>query len=130
MVLLDPLANALSIIKNAESTGKHECTIDPASKIIGNVLKVMQDEGYIGEYEFVDNGKAGMLKVRLVGRINKCGVVKPRFAVGKTEMEQWEKRFLPARNFGTLILTTSQGVMSHYDAAKKGIGGEILAYVY
>ena len=130
MVLMDPLANALSIIKNAEATGKRECMIDPASKIIGNVLKVMQDEGYVGEFEFVDNGKAGMLKVRLIGKINKCGVVKPRFSVQKTDMERWEKRYLPARNFGTLILTTSQGVMSHYDAAKKGIGGEILAYVY
>jgi small subunit ribosomal protein S8 len=127
---MDPLANALSVIKNAESTGKRECMIDPASKIIGNVLKVMQDEGYVGEFEFVDNGKAGMLKVRLIGKINRCGVVKPRFSVGKSEMERWEKRFLPARNFGTLILTTSQGVMSHSDAAKKGIGGEILAYVY
>jgi small subunit ribosomal protein S8 len=130
MVLMDPLANALSIIRNAEDTGKHECTINPASKVIGNVLKVMKDEGYIGEFEFVDNGKAGMLKVSLVGRINKCGVVKPRFNVGKTDMEKWEKRYLPARNFGFLILTTSQGVMSHYDAAKKGIGGQILAYVY
>lgn len=127
---MDPLANALSIIRNAEDTGKHECTINPASKVIGNVLKVMKDEGYIGEFEFVDNGKAGMLKVSLVGRINKCGVVKPRFNVGKTDMEKWEKRYLPARNFGFLILTTSQGVMSHYDAAKKGIGGQILAYVY
>jgi small subunit ribosomal protein S8 len=127
---MDPLANALSIIKNAEATGKRECTIDPASKIIGNVLKVMQDEGYVGEFEFVDNGKAGMLKVRLIGKINKCGVVKPRFSVGKADMERWEKRYLPARNFGTLILTTSQGVMSHNDAAKRGIGGEILAYVY
>jgi small subunit ribosomal protein S8 len=127
---MDPLANALSVIKNAESTGKRECMIDPASKIIGNVLKVMQDEGYVGEFEFVDNGKAGMLKVRLIGKINRCGVVKPRFSLGKSEMERWEKRYLPARNFGTLILTTSQGVMSHYDAAKKGIGGEILAYVY
>lgn len=130
MVLLDPLANALSLIKNAEETGKHECTIDPASKIIGNVLKVMQDEGYIGEYEFIDNGKAGILKVKLVGKINKCGVVKPRFAISKADMEKWEKRYLPARNFGTLIITTSQGVMSHYEAVKRGIGGELLAYVY
>ena len=130
MVLLDPLANALSVIKNAESSGKHDCTINPASKIIGNVLKVMQDQGYIGEYEFIDNGKAGVLSVKLTGKINKCGIIKPRFAVGKAEFEKWEKRYLPARNFGMLILTTSQGVMSHHDAATKGIGGELLAYVY
>jgi len=130
MVMLDPLANALSMIKNAESTGKHEVTINPASKIIGNVLKVMQDQGYVGEYEFIDNGKAGMLNVKLIGKINKCGIIKPRFAVGKAEFEKWEQRFLPARNFGVLILSTSKGVMAHSDARAQSLGGQLLAYVY
>ena len=56
-MLTDPLANALSVIKNAEDTGKPECTISPASKLIGSVLKVMKDDGYIGEFEFIDDGK-------------------------------------------------------------------------
>ncbi|MFQ6054753.1 MAG: 30S ribosomal protein S8 [Methanosarcinales archaeon] len=130
MVLLDPLANALSIIKNAEDVGKRECIIHPASKLIGNVLKVMQDQGYIIGFEFIDDGKSGMFKVELKGRINKCGVIKPRSSVKKTEFEKWEKRFLPARNFGALILTTSRGVLSHYEALEKGLGGSLLAYVY
>ncbi len=129
-MLLDPLANALSTIKNAEDTGKSGCMIKPASKLIGNLLKVMKDKGYIGEFEFIDDGKAGIFKVELKGRINKCGVIKPRHAVKKLEFEKWEKRYLPARGFGALILTTPQGVMTHYEAREKGIGGRLLAYVY
>jgi len=80
MVLLDPLADALSAIRNAEKTGKQECIIRPASKLIGNVLSVMQSQGYISEYEFIEDGKAGIFEVSLHGRINDCKVVKPRFS--------------------------------------------------
>jgi small subunit ribosomal protein S8 len=130
MVLLDPLADALSTIKNAESTGKPSCTIKPASKLIGNVLKVMKDRGYLGEFEFVDDGKAGVYNLELVGRINKCGAIKPRYSVKATDFEKWEKQFLPAKNFGTLILTTSKGVISQYEARENDVGGQLLAYVY
>ncbi|KAF5411229.1 MAG: 30S ribosomal protein S8 [Candidatus Methanogasteraceae archaeon] len=130
MVLLDPLADALSTIKNAESTGKSECVIRPASKLIGNVLSVMQSQGYIEDYEFIEDGKAGVFKIGLRGRINNCRVIKPRIATGVVDFEKWEKRFLPARNFGALIMTTSDGVLSHYDAREKKVGGQLLAYVY
>ncbi|MDP2767543.1 MAG: 30S ribosomal protein S8 [Candidatus Methanoperedens sp.] len=130
MMLLDPLADALSIIKNAESTGKPECTIRPASKLIGSVLKVMKDKGYVGEFEFIDDGKSGLFKVQLKGKINRCGVIRPRHAVKNTEFEKWEKRFLPARGFGAIILTTPDGVMTHDEARENGLGGQLLAYVY
>jgi small subunit ribosomal protein S8 len=129
-VLLDPLADAMSVIKNAESVGKPECIIHPASKLIGTTLKVMAERGYIGEFEFIDDGKSGMFKVKLLGRINRCGVIKPRFATKVADLEKWEKRFLPARNFGVLILSTSKGVMAHNDARSQSIGGQLLAYVY
>ncbi len=129
-MLLDPLADALSTIKNAENIGKPECTISPASKLIGNVLKVMKDKGYIGDFEFIDDGKSGLFKVQLKGKINKCGVIRPRHAVKNVEFEKWEKRFLPARGFGSIILTTPDGVMTHYEARENGLGGQLLAYVY
>ncbi|ABE51040.1 30S ribosomal protein S8 [Methanococcoides burtonii] len=130
MVLLDPLADALSIIKNAEAVGKDSCTIRPASKLIGNVLKVMNDRGYIGDFEFVEDGKAGVYTVELIGRINKCGAIKPRYSVGVTEFERWEKQFLPAKNFGVLILTTPKGVISQYEARENNVGGQLLSFVY
>ncbi|MCS3924755.1 30S ribosomal protein S8 [Methanosalsum natronophilum] len=130
MVLLDPLANALSTIKNAEDIGKQSCTIRPASKLIGNVLNVMKDNGYIGEFEFIEDGKAGIYEVKLIGRINKCGAIKPRYSVSSEDFEKWEKQYLPARNFGTLILTTSDGLLSQVQARENNVGGLLLAYVY
>ncbi|MHC1631355.1 MAG: 30S ribosomal protein S8 [Methanotrichaceae archaeon] len=130
MVLLDPLADAMSTIKNAEDVGKEYCIIHPASKLIGNTLKVMANLGYIGEFEFIDDGKSGKFMVKMRGKINKCGVIKPRFSTKALELEKWETRFLPARNFGLLIISTSQGVMSHLDARERDIGGQMLAYVY
>ena len=129
-MLLDPLADALSTIKNAEMTGKPDCTLRPASKLIGNVLKVMKEKGYIGDFEFIDDGKSGIFKVQLKGKINKCGVIRPRHAVKNTDFEKWEKRYLPAKGFGSIILTTPDGVMTHSEARDNGIGGELLAYGY
>jgi small subunit ribosomal protein S8 len=129
-MLLDPLADALSNIKNNEYNGNPGCVIRPASKLIGRVLKVMQDHGYIGEFEFVEDGRGGKFRVKLIGRMNKCGVVRPRYPVSLQNIETYEKRFLPGRGFGILILSTPQGVMTHVDAREKGIGGRLLAYVY
>lgn len=130
MTLLDPLANALSHITNSERVGKKEVYIKPASKLIGEVLRVMQENGYIGEFEFIDDGRAGIYRVQLLGKINKAGSIKPRFSVKAREYEKWEKRFLPAFEFGILIVSTSQGVMTHKEALEKGIGGRLIAYVY
>lgn len=129
-MLNDPLANALSTIKNAERKGKGKCIIQPSSKIIGGVLSLLKDRGYVGSYEFIDDGKAGVFQVDLIGNINNCGVIKPRYPIKRSDLDRWESRYLPARDFGLLILTTTQGIISHYDARKKGIGGKLLAYVY
>ncbi|PXF53056.1 MAG: 30S ribosomal protein S8 [Candidatus Methanophagaceae archaeon] len=130
MSLNDPLADALSHIKNTERVGKMECSIKPASKLIGNVLGVMKEGGYIEEFEYIEDGKGGVFKVKLRGRINNCNAIKPRFFVRVREYEKWEKRFLPARDFGMLIVTTSKGVMSHNKAIEEGLGGQLLAFVY
>jgi small subunit ribosomal protein S8 len=126
----DPLSSALSGIDNAESVGHLDITVQPASNIIGSILEVFYDRGYIDGFEFVDNGKAGKFEVELKGAINECGIVKPQYSVGADDYEKWEKRFLPARDYGSLIVTTSHGVMSHYDAREAGIGGQVIAYVY
>ncbi|NIP67513.1 30S ribosomal protein S8 [Candidatus Bathyarchaeota archaeon] len=130
MPMMDTLANGLTSIKNNEMRNKPECIISPASKLLGRVLRVMQLNGYIGEFEFVDDGRAGKFKVQLLGRINRCGAVKPRFSVKSGEFERWERRFLPSRDIGLLIVSTSRGVLSHREVKKKEIGGRLLAYVY
>jgi len=133
MVMLDTLANALATIMNAEMRAKPEVVIWPASKLIAAVLRVMQQEGYVGEFEYIDDGRWGKIRVRLLGRINKCGVIKPRFPVKYKDlisMPDWLRKYLPSRDVGILILSTSQGVMSHKEAIRRHIGGVLLAYVY
>jgi len=90
----------------------------------------MQEAGYIGGFEFIDDNRGGQFRVQLNGRINRCGAINPRFNVQAGEMERWESQFLPGKNFGMLILSTSKGVMAHDSARRLGIGGELLGYVY
>lgn len=128
---VDPLGDALSNIKNSEYAGKLSCILQPSSKLTGNVLKLMQDYNYIGEFEYIDDGKAGVFRVQLKGKVNSCGVIRPRYAVGKKQgFEKFEKRFLPARGFGILMVSTTEGMMSHEEAIERGIGGRLIAYVY
>jgi len=128
--MTDPLADALINIKNHERAAKKECIIRPASKLLGEILRVMKENGYISAYEFVDDGREGMYKAVLVGKINECQAVKPRYSVKKTEFEKYEKRYLPSRDVGMIIVTTPKGVMTHASAKRELIGGKLLAYVY
>jgi small subunit ribosomal protein S8 len=129
-MLTDPLADALSNMKNQENAGNLSCVVRPASKVIGSVLKIFKDYGYLDDFEFVQDGKGGNFKVNLAGKLNDCGVIRPRYSTKKLSFEKYEKRFLPATSFGVLVVSTSQGIMSHEDAKKAGIGGRLLCYVY
>lgn len=128
-MLNDPLANVMSNILNHEKIGKNKCIV-PFSKMIQNTLDIMNKEGYIGKYTFIEDGKGNKLEVNLIGKINKCGVIKPRFAVKSKDYEKFEKRFLVAKNFGVLIVSTNKGIMTHEDAKKQNLGGRLLAYCY
>jgi len=129
-MLQDPLNDAMSVIKNAELAGKGECTLRPASKLVGRVLDVMKAADYITAFDRIEDGRGGFYRVTLKGNINNCGVIKPRAAVGRTELEKWEARYLPAQDFGLLILTTTQGVISQSRAKEMGVGGKLIAFVY
>ena len=126
----DPLSDAFTQIFNAEQAGHYEVTVNPASKMLGSMLSIMQSSGYGGEYQKIDDGRGGAYRVELIGAINRCGVIKPRHSVKRAEFDKWESRYLPARDFGLLILTTNQGIMNHYDAKKERVGGRLLAYIF
>ena len=125
----DILSDVLVTIKNADLLGKTSAAV-PASKLIGNVLKLLTEKGYLNNYEFSDDGKGGEFIVSLNGRINGCGAIKPRFSVKLKDMETHEARYLPAKDFGILILTTPYGVMNNDQAREASTGGKLLAYVY
>jgi small subunit ribosomal protein S8 len=128
--MMDTLANGLTAVINNEMRNRHECIISPASKLLGRVLRIMQLNGYIGEFEFVDDGRSGKFKVQLMGRINRCGAIRPRFSVRMDRFEEWEKKFLPSRDVGLLVISTSNGVLSHKEARERRIGGKLLAFIY
>lgn len=130
MSLNDPLSNALSKLNSREKIGKKDILVKPISKMIKTVFDVMNEEGYVGTYEEIEDGKGNYLSLNLIGKVNKCGGIKPRFAVTLETYEKFEKRFLPARGFGILIVSTSQGIMTHQKAKEKRLGGKLLAYCY
>ncbi|EER31791.1 40S ribosomal protein S22 [Candida tropicalis MYA-3404] len=95
------------------------------SEIITNTIL-----GYIGEFEYIDDHRSGKIVVQLNGRLNKCGVIQPRFNVKINDIERWTDNLLPARQFGYVILTTSAGIMDHEEARRKHVSGKILGFVY
>ncbi len=127
-MLTDPLANALSKMKNAELARKKEVIVSPISELVREVIQIMQREGFIQGFETVNGGKS--FKIVLQGRMNSCGAVKPRYSIKRGEYEKWEKRFLPSAGIGLLIVSTPRAVMTHQEALKQGLGGRLIAYVF
>ncbi|KDD73376.1 hypothetical protein H632_c2242p0 [Helicosporidium sp. ATCC 50920] len=130
MVRISVLGDALKCMYNAEKRGKKQVLIRPSSKVVIKFLQVMQRHGYIGDFEFVDNHRAGKIVVELNGRLNKCGVISPRFDMAAGDVENWVGRLLPSRQFGFFVVTTSSGIMDHEEARRKKVGGKILGFFY
>ena len=124
------LANLFTTLFNTEDRRKNSCVVVPTSKLAIEVLKTLKNEGYIGEFEQIDDKRGGKFKIQLLAKISKCGAITPRFKVKKDEYSVWEQQFLPSYNRGMLLVTTNQGVMSHKEAANKNIGGFLIGYVY
>ena len=129
-MLNDPLANVMNTIMNAQKKGKSDCIVSPVSKTIKKILGLMQQHLYIGKFDLIDQKVLPYIKINLVGTLNKCAVIKPRFSVKKDGYEKFEKRYLPAKDVGVIIVSTSKGMITHHDAKKKGLGGSLIAYFY
>ncbi len=129
-MLNNTLSNALSKVLNAERAGKDSCEIRPSSSTIKRVFEIMKDNGYVGDVDGHADSRGGRIVVSLIGSINKCGVITPRFPVGKAGYERFEKVYLPAKDFGLLIVSTPKGLMTHFDAKRQGYGGKLVSYCY
>ena len=124
------LANLFTTLFNTEDRRKDNCIVVPTSKLGIEVLNTLKKEGYIGEFEHIDDKRGGKFKIKLLAKISKCGAITPRFKVKKDEYGVWERQYLPSYDRGMLLVTTNQGVMSHKEAVDKNIGGFLIGYVY
>ena len=133
MSMSDPIADMLTRIRNA-NTAKHDTVTIPASKMKLAIADILVNEGYIAKYELVDNGKFKDIKVtlkygatkndKIIGGIRKISKPGLRVYAGKENMPS------VLGGLGIAIVSTNQGVMTDREARAKGVGGEVLAFVW
>ena len=133
MLVNDPIADMLTRIRNAQ-IAKHDQVTLPASNMKKAIAKILFDEGYIKNYELINDGFAGQIKITLKYTQGKSATV----IQGLKRISQPGLRvYAPSDalpkvlgGLGIAIISTSKGVMTDKDARKQGVGGEVLAYVW
>lgn len=121
----DIVADALNQLMNAKKAGKKEVLVKHHSKFLFSVLALAKLKGYVSSYSI----QGGKLNIK-IGKLNSCTAIKPRFVVSVKDYDKYVKRYLPARDFGILIVSTSEGLMTHQTAQEKDKGGSLIAYFY
>ncbi|VVB70768.1 30S ribosomal protein S8 [uncultured archaeon] len=128
---MDYVASGLNSLKVAVIKRKSEVELKYSSKLLKSVLEILKQGDFITSFSPVQEGRFETLKIVInPGKIHVCGVVKPRFSVNKDSYDKWEQRFLPSRDIGLLIVSTSKGLMTHKQAKTQGLGGRIIAFIY
>jgi small subunit ribosomal protein S8 len=122
----DIVADALNMIKNAKKARKDSVKIMLISNLLIEILKIMKQEGAIKKYKI---NKDKSVEITL-GDLSECKAIKPRFTVDKNQIEKYRRRYLPARDIGTVIISTNKGLMTHEEAKEEQIGGSLIAYFY
>jgi small subunit ribosomal protein S8 len=130
-LLTDPVADMITRVRNAVNAGHRHVEI-PASNMVKEITRVLLEEGYIGNFEFIEEGPQGSVKITLkyikdespIHEIKRVSKPSRRVYVGKEEIP------LIKRGFGISILSTSKGIASDAVARSEGVGGEILLQVW
>jgi len=123
----DVVADGLNMIRNASKARKETVRINRISNLLIEILKIMKQKGAIKKYKI--DGKEKSVEVT-IGNLTECKAIKPRFSVGKEDIEKYRRRYLPARNVGTMVVSTNQGLLDHEEAVEKETGGSLIAYFY
>ncbi len=127
--MVDVFADAINKIKVYENIGMYECVV-PSTKLMRTVLATMKENNYVKDFEEFKDGKFNSIKITLSKRINDIGVIKPRYPVTLADIQKFETRYIPSKDFGILIMSTPHGIMTNKQAKAKHTGGRLLAYVY
>jgi len=123
----DIVADALNMINNARKSNKKIVKISRISNLLIEILKIMKQKGSIKKYKI--DGKEKSVEIN-IGDLFECRAIKPRFTVGKSDIEKYRRRYLPSRNMGTVIISTNKGLVTHEEAQEEKIGGCLIAYFY
>lgn len=123
----DIIADALNIIRNAQKAGNETVKINRISNLLIEIFKIMKQQKAIKKYKIDAKEKSITLSI---GELTECKAIKPRFSCDKAQIEKYRRRYLPARNLGTMILSTNKGLITHEEAKNENIGGCLIAYFY
>ncbi|HLS36021.1 MAG TPA: 30S ribosomal protein S8 [Bacillota bacterium] len=132
MVMTDPIADMLTRIRNANMV-RHEQLEIPASKLKRDIADILKREGYIRDYEFIEDDKQGILRLYLKYGANNEQVIRGLKRISKPGLRVYAKAHEVPRvlnGLGTAIVSTSKGVLSDKEARAQSVGGEILAYIW
>ena len=125
--MADTIATALNCIMNSKKARKTTSVVI-GSKLLLNLFAIMKKKGYIKDFK-IENEKTNAIKIE-IGKLNECKAIKPRYYVTVKEIERYVRRYLPARDFGYVIISTNKGLLTHDEAIEKNIGGSLIAYFF
>ena len=128
----DPIADLLTRVRNA-GMARHESVLIPVSKMKQSLANILKEEGFIRDVEMVKSGQWPMLRLRLLPSVRNQASIRGLKRISRPGLRVYANRDNIPRVYGGLgvaILSTSQGVMSGQDARNRGIGGEVLCYVW
>ena len=132
MTMTDPIADMPTRIRNAITVG-HETVEIPASKMKKAIAEILKEEGYITDYEVIDDNKQGIIKVTMKYGANKERVISGIKKISKPGLKVYAKAGEVPKVLGGLgiaIVSTSKGIVSDKEARKLGVGGEVICYVW
>ncbi len=132
MTMTDPIADMLTRIRNANMVG-HETVDVPASKMKKSIAGILKDEGYINDFEIIDDSKQGVIRISLKYGANKEHVISGLKKISKPGLKVYAKRDQVPKVLGGLgiaIISTSKGIISDKKARQLGVGGEVICYVW
>ena len=132
MTMTDPIADMLTRIRNANTVG-HETVEIPASKMKKAIAEILKAEGFIADYEVIEDDKQGTIKVTMKYGAHKERVISGIKKISKPGLKVYAKADEVPRVLGGLgiaIISTSHGVVSDKEARKLGVGGEVICYVW
>ena len=132
MTMTDPIADMLTRIRNANTVG-HETVEIPASKMKKAIAEILKEEGYIADFEMIEDDKQGMIKVTMKYGANKEKLISGIKKISKPGLKVYAKAGEVPKVLGGLgiaIVSTSKGIVSDKEARKLGVGGEVICYVW